>query len=72
MVPREWYPVSRTARQMRSPISSRCPGRRASEGASSMIFWCRRWSVHSRSPRHTALPCWSATIWNSMCRGASM
>ena len=29
-----------------------------------MIFWCRRWIEHSRSPKVTMLPCWSATIWH--------
>ncbi len=31
------------------------------EGASSMTFWWRRWSEHSRSPRWTALPWLSAS-----------
>ena len=32
----------------------------ATEGLSSMTFWCRRWSEHSRSNRWTTLPCASA------------
>ena len=38
-------------------------------GASSMIFWCRRCSVQSRSNRCTALPCRSANTCTSTWRG---
>ena len=34
-----------------------------------MIFWCRRWMLHSRSPRWTTLPWVSASTWISMCLG---
>ncbi len=40
------------------------------DGHSSTTFWWRRWIEHSRSPRYTALPLWSAATWISMCRGA--
>ena len=39
------------------------------DGHSSMIFWWRRWMLHSRSKRCTWLPWLSPKIWNSMCRG---
>lgn len=37
-------------------------------GASSMIFWCRRWMEQSRPNRDTAFPYWSARIWTSRWR----
>lgn len=37
-------------------------------GASSMIFWCRRWIEQSRPKRDTAFPYWSARICTSRCR----
>ena len=33
-----------------------------------MIFWCRRWMEHSRSPRPTTVPCASAKTCTSMWR----
>src|SRR5271165_1950308 len=42
------------------------------DGASSTSFWCRRWMLHSRSPKVITFPCSSASTWNSMCRGRSM
>ena len=43
----------------------------AGDGASSTIFWCRRCSVQSRSPRWMTLPCVSAITCISTCRGSS-
>ena len=43
----------------------------AGQGLSSIIFWCRRWTEHSRSKRCTTLPCASAKTWISTCRGRS-
>ena len=45
---------------------------RVGAGASSTSFWCRRWSEQSRSQQWTTLPCESARIWTSTCRGRSM
>src|SRR5882672_11307415 len=53
------------------PIRSRSLSFSAGEGLSSSIFWCRRCTEHSRSPRWMTLPCSSATIWISMWRGRS-
>jgi hypothetical protein len=41
----------------------------AGDGVSSTIFWCRRCTLHSRSPRAYALPCVSQKTCTSMCRG---
>ncbi len=35
-----------------------------------MIFWCRRWMLHSRSNRATVWPWVSASTWTSMWRGS--
>jgi hypothetical protein len=37
-----------------------------------MTFWCRRWMLHSRSPRCMTFPWESASTWISMCLGRSM
>lgn len=37
-------------------------------GASSMIFWCLRWTEQSLPNREMALPYWSARICTSRCR----
>ena len=44
-------------------------GSRPGAGASSTIFWCRRWIEQSRSNRCTMLPWLSPKTWTSMCRG---
>src|SRR6266705_2541449 len=49
----------------------RSAGVTASEGASSISFWCRRWMLHSRSPSATTRPYESASTWISTCRGRS-
>ncbi len=36
-----------------------------------MSFWCRRWMLHSRSPRWTSVPNASPRTWTSTCRGRS-
>ena len=41
----------------------------AGDGASSMIFWWRRWMEHSRSNRWTTVPWASPKIWTSTWRG---
>src|SRR5437763_1369693 len=38
-------------------------------GVSSMTFWCRRCTLHSRSPSQMASPCVSAKTWISMWCG---
>ena len=43
----------------------------AGEGASSMIFWCRRCTEQSRSPRWIVRPCASAKTWISTWRAPS-
>ena len=45
-----------------SPICLRRCGVIFTEGDSSMIFWWRRWMLHSRSPRLTTEPNESARI----------
>src|ERR1044072_7558344 len=61
-------PPSRTAAcvtSARSSVPSTAPG------ASSTTFWCRRWSVHSRSNRCTARPWPSPRTCTSMWRGST-
>ena len=53
-------------------MARRVGGSMNGDGASSMIFWCRRWMEHSLSPRYTAVPWRSASTWISMWRGSSM
>ena len=53
------------------PSAARSSGVIAGLGASSMTFWWRRWSEHSRSPSVHTPPCLSASTWNSMCFGRS-
>jgi len=71
MVPRLLYRMRSIARTLTSPIRRRSSGDTAGEGLSSMSFWWRRWTEHSRSPKWSTLPCSSATIWISTCRGFS-
>ena len=54
-----------------SPIRARSASSAAGDGASSMTFWWRRCSEHSRSPRWTTAPWASASTWISMWRGRS-
>ena len=54
------------------PIRRRSFSLMTLEGDSSMSFWCRRCTEHSRSPRWTTLPFVSAITWISMWRGRSM
>ena len=73
---------TRPCRRRRSRSPSRRPrprrdssARRASstsgDGVSSMTFWCRRCSEHSRSPSDHTVPCASASTCTSRCRPAS-
>lgn len=71
-VPAPRYPHERAACTAASPIAARVASSRSTLGASSMIFWWRRWSEHSRSPRWTTLPWPSASTWISMCLGRSI
>lgn len=71
-VPAPTYPHDLAACTAASPIAARVRSSSRTDGASSMIFWWRRWSEHSRSPRCTTLPCPSAMTWISMCRGRSI
>lgn len=70
-VPAPEYPHERAAWTAASPIAARVFSSRKTLGASSMIFWCRRWREHSRSPRCTTFPWPSARTWISMWRGRS-
>jgi hypothetical protein len=70
-VPAPRYPTLRAASTAAAPIAARRAASSRGEGASSMIFWCRRWMLHSRSPRCSTVPCVSASTWISMCRGRS-
>ncbi len=54
------------------PISARICGVTMALGVSSMTFWCRRCTLHSRSPSQMQLPCVSAKTWISTCRGRAM
>ena len=81
----EERPVARRAgtppsRRWRTPRSARAAGPprpsppgsgrvTAGDGDSSISFWCRRWTLHSRSPRWTSVPWASPRIWTSTCRG---
>ena len=68
-------PCSRRSAPPAPPPRPSRPGSRSSsstQGASSMIFWWRRCSEHSRSPRCTTWPWPSARTWISMCRGRSI
>ncbi len=71
-VPAPTYPQERAAWTAASPMAARVFSSSRTEGASSMIFWWRRWSEHSRSPRCTTLPWPSASTWISMWRGRSI
>ena len=71
MVPAFTYWTAAAASTAVRPIRRRSFSVMTGEGASSMIFWWRRWIEHSRSPRCTTLPLVSAMTWISMCRGAS-
>ena len=68
-VPAPTYPTDRAASTAAVPIASRCAGASSGDGASSTIFWWRRWRLHSRSPRWTTPPWASAMTWISTCRG---
>ena len=68
-VPAPTYPTDLAADTAAAPIADRCAAVSSGDGASSMIFWCRRCSEHSRSPRWITPPCASASTWISMCRG---
>jgi hypothetical protein len=71
MVPAFTYCTERAASTAVCPMRRRSFSPTTVDGASSMIFWWRRWMEHSRSPRCTTLPLASAMIWISMWRGAS-
>ena len=59
------------AEQAASPIRARVASSSRALGASSITFWWRRCSEHSRSPRWMTLPCVSASTCTSMWRGVS-
>lgn len=71
-VPAPVYPQLRAAWTAASPIAARVASSSRTDGASSMIFWWRRWREHSRSPRCTTFPWASARTWISMWRGRSI
>ncbi len=52
-----------------APMAARCASVSRGLGASSMTFWWRRCSEHSRSPRWMTVPCASASTCTSMWRG---
>ncbi|SKS03718.1 Uncharacterised protein [Mycobacteroides abscessus subsp. abscessus] len=52
-----------------SLIRARNASSTTGDGASSITFWCRRCTEHSRSNRETTFPCVSAMIWISTWRG---
>ena len=69
-MPAPTYPTARAARHATSPISARSWGDMAAhgDGASSITFWLRRCTEHSRSLSHTVFPSRSAMTWISTCR----
>ena len=54
------------------PSRAAAPGVTATLGASSIIFWWRRCTEHSRSLSESIVPCWSPSTWISTCRGPTM
>ena len=50
-VPAPTYPQARAAATAPPTMSARVASSSRRDGASSTIFWCRRWRLHSRSPR---------------------
>ena len=70
-VPAPVYPIARAAFAAASHSAARSSGPTAGDGASSTIFWWRRWIEHSRSPSAQTPPCASATICTSMWRAFS-
>ena len=53
------------------PVLLQGSGPTTGDGASSITFWWRRCSEHSRSPRCRTVPCASASTCTSMWRGRS-
>ena len=68
-MPAFWYPIAAASRVECSDISLRSDSGIPGAGLSSMIFWCRRCRVQSRSPSATTVPSGSPKIWTSMCLG---
>src|SRR3972149_5467352 len=60
--------MARPAATAASQICARNTGVSAGEGASSTIFWCRRWMEHSRSKQWITWPWLSPRIWTSTWR----
>jgi len=71
MVPTLLYLTFRIASTAIRPIRSQQLLVQGGLGDSSSIFCAAAGLSHSRSPRWMMLPCSSATIWISMCRGRS-
>ena len=69
-MPAPTYPMVRAAATDASYSRSRMPGTRSTrgDGASSTIFWWRRWIEHSRSPTAHTVPWRSAITCTSMWR----
>jgi hypothetical protein len=55
-VPAPAYPIARAAFAAASHSRARRSGPTAGDGASSTIFWWRRWIEHSRSPSVQTVP----------------
>src|SRR5436189_258655 len=70
-VPRFRYPAASAIRTAARPISPRSSSVKAIDGVSSMSFWNRRCTLHSRSNKWTVRPCPSAATWISTCLGSS-
>ena len=63
--------VARGLRQRDGLLAQRraaAPSETTGDGDSSITFWWRRWSEHSRSPSEITLPCVSPITCTSMCR----
>ena len=67
-MPAPVYPIAAAACRDASNSRSRMAGMRCTkgEGASSMIFWWRRWIEHSRSPTAHTVPYRSAITCTSI------
>ncbi len=62
MVPAPTYSTAAAARRAAAHTASRCAASSVGDGASSITFWWRRCSVHSRSNSDSRLPWLSPMI----------
>ena len=70
-VPAFRYPIAAHARSTALSISSRAAASSAGDGDSSISFWCRRWTEHSRSPSVRMPPAESQSTCTSTWRAGT-